>query len=338
MNIGEIARRAGVSRSTVSYALSGKRPISPATRARIQAVIDELDYQPSAAARALSSGQTRTLGLVFPPAGSHYTDMQLDFIGSLVEAAAGFGYDVLLAAAAGDGRGLRRLVAERRVDGAVLMEIRLADARVDQLTAAGFPFVTIGRVGEPEATRWVDLDYTALVGSCVSHLAQLGHRRIALVNRSERLFRAGYESAHRSLTGFERACSEHGVAGTAHLCGDDAAAGEDAIDRILAADPGTTALVTVNEAALGGLYRGLAAHGRRIPHDFSVAGIAAGRWAAAVTPQLTAADVPAVEMGRVAVELLLELLATPGAPPRHVLLTPPVSLRASTGPAPASDG
>ena len=219
-----------------------------------------------------------------------------------------------------------------------MMEIRMADARVDQLTAAGFPFVTIGRVGEPEATRWVDLDYTALVGSCVSHLAQLGHRRIALVNRSERLFRAGYESAHRSLTGFEQACSEHGVAGTAHLCGDDAAAGEDAIDRILAADPGTTALVTVNEAALGGLYRGLAAHGRRIPHDFSVAGIAAGRWAAAVTPQLTAADVPAVEMGRVAVELLLELLATPGAPPRHVLLTPPVSLRASTGPAPASDG
>ncbi|GAA1967940.1 LacI family DNA-binding transcriptional regulator [Catenulispora subtropica] len=338
MNIGEIARRAGVSRSTVSYALSGKRSISPATRARIQAVIDELGYQPSATARALSSGETRTLGLVFPPAGSHYTDMQLDFIGSLVEAAAGFGYDVLLAAAVGDGQqGLRRLVAERRVDGAVLMEIRLDDARVDYLAEAGFPFVTIGRTGEPERTRWVDLDYTALVRSCVTHLVQLGHRRIAFVNRSERLFHAGYESAHRSLTGFERACAEYGVVGTAHLCGDDPASGEDAIGRILAADPGTTALVTVNEAALGGLYRGLAARGRAIPGDFSVTGIAAGRWATAVTPQLTAADVPAIEMGRVAVELLLELLATPDVPPRHVLLTPPVSLRASAGPAPASD-
>jgi DNA-binding LacI/PurR family transcriptional regulator len=327
-----------VSRSTVSYALSGKRSISSATRARIQAVIDELDYQPSAAARALSSGQTRTVGLVFPPASSHYTDMQLDFIGSLVEAAAGFGYDVLLAAAVGEGeQGLRRLVAERRVDGAVLMEIRLDDARVDYLAEARFPFVTIGRTGEPERTRWVDLDYTALVRSCVTHLTQLGHRRIALVNRSERLFRAGYESAHRSLTGFERACAEYDVVGTAHLCGDDAASGEDAIGRILAADPGTTALVTVNEAALGGLYRGLAARGRNIPRDFSVTGIAAGRWAAAVTPQLTAADVPAIEMGRVAVELLLELLATPDAPPRHELLTPPVSLRASAGPAPASE-
>ncbi|MEY9910278.1 DNA-binding LacI/PurR family transcriptional regulator [Catenulispora sp. MAP12-49] len=338
MNIGEIARRAGVSRSTVSYALSGKRSISPETRARIQAVIDELDYQPSATARALSSGQTHTLGLVFPPASSHYTDMQLDFIGSLVEAAAGFGYDVLMAASIGDGdKGLRRLVAERRVDGAVLMEIRLEDARVDYLSESGFPFVTIGRTGKPDHTRWVDMDYTALVGSCVQHLAHLGHRRIAFVNRSERLFRAGYESAHRSLTGFEDACEEQGVIGAAYLCGDDAASGEDTIGRVLAVDPDTTALVTVNEAALGGLYRGLAVHGRKVPLDFSVAGIALSRWATAVTPQLTAADVSAADMGRVAVELLLELLATPDAPPRHVLLAPPVSLRASTGPAPASD-
>ena len=112
--------------------------------------------------------------------------------------------------------------------------------------------------------------------------------------------------------------------------------GEGVVDRILAADPATTALVTVNEAALGGLYRGLATHGRRIPVDFSVTGIAASRWASAVTPQLTAADVPAAEMGRIAVELLLELLHTPDAPPRHVLLTPPVSLRASAGSAPVT--
>jgi DNA-binding LacI/PurR family transcriptional regulator len=337
VNIGEIARRAGVSRSTVSYALSGKRPISPETRARIQAVIDELDYQPSATARALSSGETRTLGLVFPPAGGHYTEMQLGFIGSLVEAAAEFRYDVLLAAGAGDGeQGLKRLVAERRVDGVVLMEIRMDDPRVDYLTDAGFPFVTIGRTGEPGSTRWVDLDHYTLVQSCVRYLAQLGHRRIALVNRSERLFGMGYESALRSLNGFELACREHGVTGAAYLCGDDSAAGEDVVERILAADPATTALVTVNEAALGGLYRGLARNGRRVPEDFSVTGIAGGRWAAAVTPQLTAVDVPAAEMGRVAVDLLLELLRTPDAPPRHVLLAPPVSLRASAGPAPTS--
>ena len=62
MNIGEIARRAGVSRSTVSYALSGKRPVSEDTRRRIQQVVDELGYQPSASARALANGRTSTIG------------------------------------------------------------------------------------------------------------------------------------------------------------------------------------------------------------------------------------------------------------------------------------
>ena len=70
LNIGEIARRAGVSRSTVSYALSGKRPLSEATRRRIHEVIDELGYRPNAHARALKEGRTRTIGLVIPPAGS----------------------------------------------------------------------------------------------------------------------------------------------------------------------------------------------------------------------------------------------------------------------------
>ena len=88
MNIGEIARRAGVSRSTVSYVLSGKRTVSEATRQRIQAVIDELDYRPNASARALKEGRTRTLGLVIPPASQRLTDMQLGFVASVVEAAA----------------------------------------------------------------------------------------------------------------------------------------------------------------------------------------------------------------------------------------------------------
>ena len=334
MNIAEVARRAGVSRSTVSYVLSGNRPVSAPTRARVQQIIDELDYRPNATARALAHGRTRSLGLVFPPASSHYTDMQLDFIGSVAEAAAAREHDVLLAASDDSERALRRLIEERRVDGVILMEIRLHDERVERLLAADFPFVTIGRTARPERTRWVDLDHTALAASCVEHLVQLGHRHIAFVNRSEKLVRAGYESAHRGLDGFTAAAEALGVNGVAYRCEDDAAAGEALIGQILAEHSETTALITVNEAAIGGLYRGLAGAGRAIPGDFSIAAIAASRWAEAVTPRLTAADVPAQRMGRLAVELLLELLDTPDEPPRHLLLEPPVSLRASTGPAP----
>ncbi|HJP77578.1 MAG TPA: LacI family DNA-binding transcriptional regulator [Pseudonocardiaceae bacterium] len=336
MNIGEIAQRANVSRSTVSYALSGKRPVSEATRQKIQQVIAELGYRPNASARALANGRTRTLGVVFPPAGAHYTGMQLDFLGSLVEAAAALDHDVLMSASAMDSdQSFQRLLGERRVDGAILMEIRLTDDRVEHLTEVGFPFVTIGRTAQPGNTCWVAVDHGALVAACVDHLADLGHRRIALVNRPDRLLEVGYESAHRGLEGFRTAMAARGLSGQHYPCGDDAASGEACIARILREDPATTALVTLNEAALGGLYRGLASAGRSVPGDFSMTGVALTHWAETVTPQLTAADVPATRLGQLAVELLVERLADPAKPPHHHLLAPPISLRASTGPAPA---
>lgn len=337
MNIGEIAKRANVSRSTVSYALSGKRPVSEQTRQKIQRVIAELGYRPNASARALANGRTRTLGVVFPPAGAHYTGMQLDFLGSLVEAAASVDYDVLMSASAMDGeQSFQRLLGERRVDGAILMEIRLADDRVDHLTEAGIPFVTIGRTGTPENTSWVAVDHGALVAACVDHLADLGHRRIALINRPDRLLRIGYESARRGVDGFHSAIAARGLSGRHYPCGDDAASGEACVEQMLRDDPATTALVTLNEAALGGLYRGLASAGRTVPRDFSVTGVALAHWAETVTPQLTSADVPATQLGQLAVELLVERLTDPDEPPRHHLLAPPISLRASTGPAPAA--
>lgn len=335
MNIGEIAKRANVSRSTVSYALSGKRPVAEATRRKIEQVIAELGYRPNASARALANGRTSTIGVVFPPAGPHYTGMQLDFLGSLVEAAAALDHDVLMSTGAMDSaQSFQRLLGERRVDGAILMEIRLDDDRVDHLTEIGFPFVTIGRTATPENTRWVAVDHGALVTACVDHLADLGHRRIALVNRPERMLRIGYESAHRGLEGFRTALAARGLSGQHYPCGDDAASGEACVEHILRDDPDTTALVTLNEAALGGLYRGLASAGRSVPRDFSVTGVALTHWAQMVTPQLTAADVPAAQLGQLAVELLVELLADPSKPPRHHLLAPPISLRASTAPAP----
>jgi DNA-binding LacI/PurR family transcriptional regulator len=335
VNIGEIARRAKVSRSTVSYALSGKRPVSEATRTRIQRVIDEMGYRPNASARALANGETRTLGLAFPPASSHYTDMQLDFIGGVVEAAAARDYDVLMSpSGGGEDSSFMRMVGERRVDGVILMEIRLRDARVDRMFKDGFPFVTIGRTDNPEGMAWVDLDHMGLVRRCVRHLFDLGHQRIAFVNRSEELIQAGYESARRGQNGFEMEIEELGLVGASYPCADDATAGEACAARILADGPETTAIVTLSEASLGGLYRGLGRAGRKIPRDMSIIGIAGNRWADAVTPALTAADVPAHEMGRIAIDLLLERISTPAAPARHQLIVPPVSLRASTGPAP----
>ncbi|MDG4825146.1 LacI family DNA-binding transcriptional regulator [Asanoa sp. WMMD1127] len=335
MNIGEIARRAGVSRSTVSYVLSGKRTVSEPTRARIQAVIDELDYRPNATARALRVGRTHTLGLVIPPATQRLTDMQLGFVASVVEAAARADLDVLLSPSGGDhDRSFERIVTTRRVDGVILMEIRLEDDRVSRLRQTGLPFVTIGRTADPSGMSWVDVDYAGLIANCVGHLADLGHRHIALVNRSAELVAAGYGPGHRAQAGFSAALAERGLTGVDVCCGDDAAAGEACVEQLLSAHPDVTAIATVNEAALPGIQRALDAAGVVVPRDFSVTGVAARHWAEDFRPALTAADLPMLEMGADAVALLLENIAAPSTPPRHRLYRPPVSLRASTGPAP----
>lgn len=335
MDIGEIARRSGVARSTVSYALSGKRPVSEQTRRRIQEVIDELDYRPNASARALKEGRTRTLGLVIPPAGARLTAMQLGFVASVVEAAASVELDVLLSQSGADqDRSFERLISGQRVDGVILMEIRLEDPRVERVARIGTPFVTIGRVEEPDGMWWIDMDYATLVSRCVDHLADLGHREIALINRPAALVEAGYGPARRAHEGFVEAVARREAGGSEFCCEDDLAGGEKCVAEILAARPGTTAIVTVNEAALPGVQRGLERAGHEIPRTFSIAGVAADQWAEEFHPRLTAADVPSLDMGTAAVELLTERIADPNAVARHRLFVPPISLRDSTGPAP----
>jgi DNA-binding LacI/PurR family transcriptional regulator len=336
MNIGEIARRAGVSRSTVSYTLSGKRPVADGTRKRIQQVIDELGYRPNAAARALKEGRTRTIGLVIPPAGDRLTHMQLDFVASVVNAAARADLDVLLSPSGGDhDRSFERMISGSRVDGALLMEIRLEDARAARLKQVGLPFVGIGHTDSEQGMSWIDVDYAGLIHHSVCHLADLGHRRVALVNRSPELVESGYGPALRAREGFTAAIRERRIEGIEIPCGDDARSGRQCVEQLLRDYPDLAAVTTINEAALPGMQRALSEAGLRVPSDFSVTGVAARLWAEDFSPPLTAADVPAAEMGESAVALLIERIAAPATPPRHILLAPPISLRSSTGAAPA---
>ena len=284
---------------------------------------------------AVEDGWKGTLALSYPPSGrdGYYTQMQHDFIGGFAVAAARKRYDLLLSPSghAGDAS-FRRLLHERRVAGVIIMELRIEDDRVDALTEADLPFVTVGSNPRSEQTSWVMLDFAAMAGGCVRYLADLGHRRIAFVNRPEALFRTGYEPAVSGLAGFTDTVAGLGLGGQAYPCEDDPAAGEACLEQILRDDPATTAIVTNNEAALDGLYLGLTRAGRSVPRDFSLVGVAAGRWAEQVDPKLTAADVPAREMSQTSVEVLVQRLASPGAPPQHVRLTSLLSVRASSGP------
>jgi DNA-binding LacI/PurR family transcriptional regulator len=335
VNIGEVARLAGVSRSTVSYVLSGKRQITEQTRQRVLQVIEEVGYRPSAVARALAHGQTRTLGLVIPPLRHRLSSEQLQFVGAVADAAADHDYDILLSPSGGGReRAFDKLVGERRVDGIVLMETGQHDERARKLTEIGFPFVTIGRTGYDDHA-WVDLDYFGLISQGASRLHQLGHRHVALINRPRELLDRGYGPAMRALAAFERARAELGMTGPAVCCDDIPAAARTCVDQIYAADPRLTAILTINEQALSGILLALREHALRVPDDVSVLAVAADRVATTVHPQVSAADVPAEEMGRHAVDTLLRLIANPAGQLAQILLSPPFADRGSVA-APAA--
>ena len=230
--------------------------------------------------RALKEGRTRTIGLIVPATAPRMTFMQLDFVGAVMEAAARADLDVLLSPSGGDhDRFLERIVTGRRVDGVILMEIRMADDRVTRLQRSGLPFVTIGRTSRPNATCWVDIDVALLVRQCVDHLADLGHRDLALVNRPAELSASGYGPARRARSGFAKALTARGITGVELPCGDDAEAGERCVEEIRSGHPEVTAIVTTNEAALPGMQRALDHAGLAVPGQLSITGIVARHWA-----------------------------------------------------------
>lgn len=329
MNIGEVARIAGVSRSTVSYVLSGKRQVTDATRKRVLAVVAEVGYRPSAVARSLRHGETRTLGLVVPPLRHRLSAEQLYFVGAVADAAADHDYDILLSPSGGYREAaFDKLIGERRVDGIVLMETGEHDDHARKLAESGFPFVTIGRTGS-DAHAWVDLDYSGLIALGVRQLHALGHRRVALINRPRELFDRRYGPAIRARQGFQQACAELGMTGPALFCDDLPAAAHGCVEKIYATEPGVTAILSINEQALSGLLFALQARGLSVPADVSVLAVASRRVATTVQPQVSAADVPAEEMGRHAVDALLRLVASPSSPLAHILLSPPFEDRGS---------
>src|SRR3954470_16958217 len=176
--MSDVARHARVSVSTVSYVLTGTRPISAATRERVLAAMAELDYQPNAMARGLASRRSGILGLLLPLRDRPLGATESGFVTGATAAAREAGYHLMLCPIDVDDLDeLRALATQGMVDGVLMMEVRLSDERVDLLAELGLPLALIGRTDTPEASTYVDIDFEQTVDAAVTHLADLGHRR-----------------------------------------------------------------------------------------------------------------------------------------------------------------
>jgi DNA-binding LacI/PurR family transcriptional regulator len=333
VTLADVARDAGVSLSTVSYVLSGKRSISATTRQRVERSIRALGYRPHAGARALASRRTSVLALVTPLRPDLSTPVAMEFVISVVTAARGHAHDVLLLTNDEGPEGIRRVAGTALVDGLVLMDVQLRDERIPILRELDLPAVLIGVPDDTSGLTCVDLDFRSAGARCVDHLADLGHRVIAFVGHSEDVYRRGSGFAARTLEGVTTR-----AAARALECEDVRCSGtRDDVDAIVARlrsrDPAVTGLVVHNEAVLPMLLDALRAAGRRVPEDVSVVAIAPADMAETTTPPVSAVDLPAEEMGQRAVELLMAKLAG-RSELSMTLLTPRLVARASSAAAP----
>jgi len=330
--MAEIAKRAGVSLSTVSYALSGKRAISDETRRRVLLAVDELGFRPHPAGRALASKRSRILALVLPAPPNGFSEVHLAFVASATDAARRCGYAMLLWSFADEAE-LLDLTRERLAEGAILMEVRLDDPRVALLRRHGYPFALIGHGRTNDGLDFVDLDFAKAARLAVAHLAVLGHRTVALLGTSARSVAAAYGPMVRATEGFEHAITELGLRGVVRPCEPSAREGRAAIADLLANDPAPTAVISLNQQTLGGLIQGVHDHGLGVPDEVSLVAICAtADWSERASPAWTAVDVPAAEMGRIGAELLIRRLEGGAEEPSQRLLRPVLVARQTSGP------
>lgn len=307
----DVARHAGVSLSTVSYALSGARPVSASTRDRVAAAMAELGFQPNAMARSLASRRSHVIALIYPAMDKGLGGTIAEFVQAAAEQARAFGYHLVLwPFRQTEADQVRDLVRQGMADGVLVMEVALDDSRIDVLVEAGIPYAMIGRTRDVTDRHSVDIDFDATVADAVTHLADLGHRRLGFLNHSQASFDAGYAPAHRARDAFAREIAARGLAGIHRVCDDSPVAGRAAVAEMVAADPALTGLITMNEMATFGVMAELQHLGLRVPDDVSVLGIVTSPGVATMTnPPLTSFHAPGASLGRLAVDRLLLQLA-----------------------------
>ena len=330
--MAQIAERAGVALSTVSYVLSGKRVVSPLMRERVLAAVEELDYRPHGPARALASGASHTIALFLPSPQWQLLPVQQTFVAGATAATSASDYSLLLSTAATDPEAVARVVATGRADGVILMETLVHDARVERLQADGHPFVLIGRTHDMTGISYVDMDFGDAVETSLAHLARLGHTQVALFNFPPDLIEAGYTSSLIARDVFERRASDFGIDGIHIPCSHEPREAFAVAARLLRSEPECTAAITTGWQFTG-LLSALRAAKLHVPDDFSIVSVIAAQFAEMLTPSLTGVEWPAFEAGQLAAEMLIERLTVQNTPPRQQLFPAKLVIRESTGPA-----
>ncbi|MFD3928546.1 LacI family DNA-binding transcriptional regulator [Streptomyces sp. NPDC058614] len=346
----DVAQRAGVSTATVSHVLNDTRPVRPATRQAVLEAMDALGYTPNTLARSLVTSRTRSIGLAVSAISNPYFT---EILQGVEAGALEHGYGLLIADPHDDPvheRKVVQLLHERRVDGMIVAPSADPDELLGYLAKHEVPTVFLDRLvhppgetpaetpsddssGAPQDTPFrfdqVCTENAEPMAQLVTHLAELGHKRIGLVAGLP-----GLSTTTERISGYRHGLANAGLPYDERLVahGDSqSAAAERTTHALLSLAAPPSALVTGNNAMTIGALRALRERGLSVPDDLALCCFDDFAWADLFAPRLTAISQPSKEIGARAVQLLLERLASPGRPGRTVRLPSTLVHRTSCG-------
>jgi len=304
----EVARLAGVSRSTVSRVINNHPHVRPETRERVWQAIRKSGYQPHAIARSLVTNRTQIIGMVIPEAVTTiFTD---PFFPILLRGATNacnvHRHQLMLslfAASADQQERYQNLLGNGYLDGAIVASAPLDDPLISNLLHDRVPFVSVGRHPNRQV-HFVDVDNLGGARMAVEHLIRLGHRRIATITG-----RLDTTHGQDRLEGYRQALEAHGIPVEEGLIteGDfTESSGMVGMQRLLPASP-SAVFVASDMMAIGAL-KALRQAGREVPQEIALVSFDDMPVASAIEPALTTVRQPIERMGFMAVEVLLSLV------------------------------
>jgi LacI family transcriptional regulator len=314
LTIRDIAALAKVSKGTVSRVLNDGAGVGEETRKRVLKLINDLDYQPNAAAQGLAAKRTFNIGVIIPHTGNYsmvsaYWPVLLT---AITDKAAAKGFNVLLSTARSEedvDSAYRSMLRGRRVDGVVVGAEQFGQMQLAELLLKGFPFVMVGR--SPFISHYfVDVDNVGGAADVTKHLIDLGHRNIAMLAGP-----AHFLSVMDRVAGYQSTMGAAGLKPSVAHCSYFATTAAESVKSLLAERPAPSALFAAAADLATPAIRAAAELGLTIPKDLALVTFDDHPFYEHFSPTITAVSQPVHMLGQAAAELLFALIE--GEQPRE---------------------
>ena len=329
--IRDVAKLAEVSVTTVSRILNKKPDVSEETRQKVLAIIDELGYARSMQWKQITSGKARVITLHHPYKLAISNQVSLHFITGVTKACEEHGYSLHLVTQSLDENSLLDFYRTNQSDGVILMEIRMDDWRVKLLRQHNLPFVMIGRCENNDGVNFVDFDFESAVTVAVDHLIDLGHQNIAFVSIITDPEQNHYGPSVRALEGYENVCAQYNIPRLYCEADNGFENVKLATLNFMRKNPEVTAIITIFDTAVAGIFSAIKLLGLSIPDDISFVGLADEQGAELTSPSLTVLHFPASDMGYDAAKIIINELEKHTKSNKQILVGPKLVIRSSTG-------